>query len=104
MYIKVDSEVMQITELTNGGHAYPRRTRHNGGGAYTAGAAINRANVLADIMFAVRELVVYQYLAKRQGGRTGDGLRRRHGRGRRHRSPCAKAVADHRRKQIVSVR
>ena len=104
MYIKVDSEVMQITELTPTVVTDTRAELGTTAAAHTAGAAINRANVLADIMFAVRELVVYQYLAKdRAGGRVTvyDGgtvavedIDPR----------VQKAVADHRRKQIVSVR
>jgi oligopeptide/dipeptide ABC transporter ATP-binding protein len=70
MYIKVDSEVMQITELTSTAVTHTRAELGTTAAAHTAGAAITRANVLADIMFAVRELVVYQYLAKdRAGGR-----------------------------------
>ena len=104
MYIKVDSEVMQITELTSTAVTHTRAELGTTAAAHTAGAAITRANVLADIMFAVRELVVYQYLAKdRAGGRVTvyDGgtvavedLDPR----------VQRAVADHRRKQIVSVR
>lgn len=104
MYIKVDSEVMQITALAPTQVTHTRAELGTTAAAHTAGAAITRANVLADIMFAVRELVVYQYLAKdRAGGRVTvyDGgtvavedLDPR----------VQRAVADHRRKQIVSVR
>lgn len=104
MYIKVDSEVMQITALAPTQVTHTRAELGTTAAAHTAGAAITRANVLADIMFAVREMVVYQYLAKdRAGGRVTvyDGgtvavedLDPR----------VQKAIADHRRKQIVSVR
>lgn len=70
MYVKVEDEIMQVTALTSTVVTHTRAELGTTAAAHNAGVAIYRANALADIQFAVREMVVYQYLSKdRTGGR-----------------------------------
>lgn len=106
MYAKIDSEVVQFTEVntSTGAVTFTRAELGTTAAAHTSGAAISKANVLPDIKKAVRELAVYAYLSKdKSAGRvtvyeggtvTVDDL-----------DPSVdRAIRDHRRKQIVSVR
>lgn len=106
MYVRVDSEVLQLVTVntSTGAITFTRAELGTTAAAHTAAAVIYRANVLPDIMKAVRELAVYAYLSKdKSAGRvtvyeggtvTVDDL-----------DPSVdRAIKDHRRKQIVSVR
>lgn len=104
MYAKIDNEVVQVTAVAGFVVTFTRAQLGTTAAAHTAGAIIYRANVQADIAFAVREMVVYQYLSKdKSGGRVTvyeggtvmvDDLDPR----------VRQAIVDHGRKQIVSVR
>lgn len=106
MYGKIDSETVQFTAVNTGTNAvtFTRAQLGTTAAAHTSGAIIYRANVQADIAFAVREMVVYQYLSKdKTGGRVTvfeggttvvEDLDPR----------VQRAINDHARKMIVSVR
>lgn len=104
MYARIDSEIVQVTAVAGFVVTFTRAQLGTTAAAHTSGAIIYRANVQADIAFAVREMVVYQYLSKdKTGGRVTvyDGgttvvedLDPR----------VQRAINDHARKMIVSVR
>lgn len=104
MYARIDSEIVQVTAVAGFVVTFTRAQLGTTAAAHTSGAIIYRANVVADIQKAVREVVVYNYLSKdKNGGRvtvyegglaTVEDL-----------DPTVKnAIADHARKRIVSVR